>query len=125
MVVEENPGKPGEYYINQCPETNMQDNDNTDSWFSSALWAFVDSIPTTPASASESSALVNKAFERMSSFGRGKNVNLADAMKRLEKQKPSRSSRGIVYFSVLGVLFAILMVFVGSSIEILGRCIWW
>ncbi|KAB1219920.1 NAC domain-containing protein 78 [Morella rubra] len=39
--------------------------------FSSALWAFVESIPTTPASASEN-ALVNRAFERMSSFSRAR-----------------------------------------------------
>nr|XP_043640260.1 NAC domain-containing protein 17-like [Erigeron canadensis] len=136
VVVEENPGN-SEYYINQNPETNM--NNNTNSWFSSTLWALVDNIPTNPASASESSALVNKAFERMSSFSRGKHINFAAAataaanvasgttnaaLKRLEKPKSLKSSsKGIVYFSVLGVLFAILWIFVGSSIEILG--IWW
>ncbi|KAJ0877790.1 putative transcription factor NAM family [Helianthus annuus] len=129
VIIEETQGKP-EYYINQCPE-NIENNTNTDSWFSSALWAFVDSIPTTPASASESSALVNRAFERMSSFGRGKNVNLAatdasaasgNTTKRLEKPKPSRSSRrGILYFSVLGVLCAILWVFIGWCIELSSR----
>ncbi|KAJ0579012.1 putative transcription factor NAM family [Helianthus annuus] len=126
VVIEENLARP-EYYPNQCPE-NMEN--NTESWFSSAVWAFVDSIPTTPASASESSAVVNKAFERMSSFSRGRNVNLAaaaasgSATKRLGKPKPSSSSRGIVYFSVFGVLFAILWVFVGSSIELLSRFVW-
>ena len=129
VVIEENPGKL-EYNVNQCPQTNMDDGSN--SWFSSALWSFVDSIPTTPASAAESSALVNRAFERMSSFSKGRNINLAAAVaaveKRLEKPKPSRSSsssKGIVYFSIVGVLFAILVVFVGSSIELLGRYIRW
>ncbi|KAJ0748636.1 putative transcription factor NAM family [Helianthus annuus] len=126
VVIEENLARP-EYYPNQCPE-NVEN--KSESWFSSAVWAFVDSIPTTPASASESSAVVNKAFERMSSFSRGRNVNLAataasgSATKRLGKPKPSSSSRGIVYFSVLGVLFAILWVFVGSSIELLSRFVW-
>ncbi|KAI3672360.1 hypothetical protein L6452_38444 [Arctium lappa] len=120
VIIEENPGKP-EYCVN---ETNMDDGAN--SWFSSALWAFVEAIPTTPASASESSALVNRAFERMSSFSRIRNVNAAMAVgvstsKRLEKK--TSSCRGIVYFSVLGVLLAILWVFVGTSIELLlGRC---
>ncbi|KAI3689327.1 hypothetical protein L2E82_47281 [Cichorium intybus] len=123
LIIEENP----EFYTNQCPENEVHN--GTGSWFSSALWAFVETIPTTPASASEGSALVNRAFERMSSFGRGRNVNLAasgSGSKRLEvKPKTSRSSsRGIVLFSVLGVLFAILWVFVGSSMELLGRCIW-
>ncbi|XP_076934646.1 NAC domain-containing protein 17-like [Bidens hawaiensis] len=123
VVIEENVAKP-EYYPNQCPE-NMGNN-NLDSQFSSALWAFVDSIPTTPASASESSALVNKAFNRISSFSRGRNVNFASAASTTSHTtrlgKPS-SSRGIVFFSVLGV-FAILWVFVGSSIELLNRLVW-
>ncbi|KAK9072164.1 hypothetical protein SSX86_008596 [Deinandra increscens subsp. villosa] len=119
VITEENPGKP-EYHRNQCPEQNI--NDNTDSWFSSALWAFVDSIPTTPASASESSALVNRAFERMSSFSKGRGLNLAasdDATKRLEKPKPKpwRSSRGVLYYFFVGVLCAILWVFLGSFIS--------
>lgn len=123
LIIEENP----EFYTNQCPENEVHN--GTGSWFSSALWAFVETIPTTPASASEGSALVNRAFERMSSFGRGRNVNSTasgSGSKRLEvKPKTSRSSsRGIVFFSVLGVLFAILWVFVGSSMELLGRCIW-
>ncbi|XP_023772241.1 NAC domain-containing protein 17 [Lactuca sativa] len=127
VLMEENP----EFYTNQCPENDVDNGNGTGSWFSTALWSFVDSIPTTPASASEGSALVNKAFERMSSFSRGRNVNLAAAaasaangsgLKRLEK--PSSRGRGIVFFSVLGVLFAILWVFVGSSMELLGRCIW-
>ncbi|XP_035832789.1 uncharacterized protein LOC110875549 [Helianthus annuus] len=128
VIIEETQGKP-EYYINQCTE-NIENNTNTNSWFSSSLWAFVDSIPTTPASVSESSALVNRAFERMSSFVRGKNVNLAatdasaasgNTTERLEKPKPSRSSRGILYFSVLGVLCAILWVFIGWCIELSSR----
>ncbi|XLU72576.1 hypothetical protein S245_031629, partial [Arachis hypogaea] len=41
------------------------------SRFSSALWSFVESIPTTPASAAEN-ALVNRALNRMSSFSRVK-----------------------------------------------------
>ncbi|KAL8215595.1 hypothetical protein R6Q57_022432 [Mikania cordata] len=129
VVIEENIEKP-EYYLNQSPE-NMEN--NKDSWFSSALWAFVDSIPSTPASASESSALVNRALERMSSFRSGRNVHLDAATatlaggpttKRLAKLKPSRSSRGIVYFSILGVLFAMLWVFVGSCVELLNRFVW-
>ncbi|QCE08034.1 hypothetical protein DEO72_LG9g3058 [Vigna unguiculata] len=45
--------------------------DVSTSSFSSSLWAFVESIPTTPASAAES-ALVNRALNRMSSFSRVK-----------------------------------------------------
>ncbi|KAK1435512.1 hypothetical protein QVD17_01277 [Tagetes erecta] len=129
VIIQENQRKP-ECDINQCPENNIIENNN-ESWFSSALWAFVDSIPTTPASASEGSALVNRAFERVSSFSRGRNVNLAAAVaraastKRLEKPEPSRSSRGILYFSVVGVLCAILWVFIGSSIELSSRFVWW
>ncbi|XP_071701880.1 NAC domain-containing protein 17-like [Rutidosis leptorrhynchoides] len=147
VVLEENSGiSKSKNSINECSENNMKD--NTESWFSSALWSFVDAIPTTPASASESSALVNKAFERLSSFSRIQSVSLPTATagadsgnsttKRSEKPKPSisisssttstrssSSSRGIVYFSVLGVLCAVLWVFIGSSIELLDRFVWW
>ncbi|CAA0834950.1 NAC domain-containing protein 17 [Striga hermonthica] len=60
-------------FVNQSAGANefgsRKEDDGTNSWFSSALWSFVESIPTTPAEASES-ALVNRAFERMSSFSR-------------------------------------------------------
>lgn len=100
--------------VNQCGE-----DDGTESWFSSALWAFVESVPSSPASALESSALVNKAFERMPSFSRISNANAAAT--RIERS--SRSIRGIAFISVFGVFFAILCVFLGTSIKLLGRCI--
>ncbi|GER40619.1 NAC domain containing protein 17, partial [Striga asiatica] len=60
-------------FVNQSAGANengsREEDDGTNSWLSSALWSFVESIPTTPAEASES-ALVNRAFERMSSFSR-------------------------------------------------------
>ncbi|XP_042006920.1 NAC domain-containing protein 17-like [Salvia splendens] len=85
-----------------------QDDGGTDSLFSSALWSFVESIPTSPASASEC-ALVNKAFERMSSFSKvrmnGKNLNVAagNAM-----AKSGKSRTGPVFLSLLGLMCAIL-----------------
>ncbi|KAG6406194.1 hypothetical protein SASPL_133793 [Salvia splendens] len=85
-----------------------QDDGGTDSLFSSALWSFVESIPTSPASASEC-ALVNKAFERMSSFSKvrmnGRNLNVAagNAM-----AKSGKSRTGPVFLSLLGLMCAIL-----------------
>ncbi|CAA0841990.1 NAC domain-containing protein 17 [Striga hermonthica] len=59
---------------------SRKEDDGEDSWFSSAVWSFLDTIPTTPASASEN-ALVNRAFERMSCFGKvrinGRHMNVA------------------------------------------------
>ncbi|KAF8404503.1 hypothetical protein HHK36_009388 [Tetracentron sinense] len=43
--------------------------DGPKPWFTSSVWAALDSIPSRPALASENT-LVNRAFERMSSFGR-------------------------------------------------------
>lgn len=110
---------------NQNPKVKADD--GTDSWFSSALWSFVESIPTTPASASESSALVNRAFERMSSFSRGRinvrNTSDAAANNSTSSQKSASTVRGVIYFSVLGVICAILWVFIGTSVEVMGRYI--
>lgn len=85
--------------------------------FASALWAFVDSIPTTPASASEN-ALVNRAFERMSSFGRlrmhGRNSNLVAGNNTGATMRSWGRNKGFFFFSVLVAVFAILCVLIGS-----------
>ncbi|XP_022133713.1 NAC domain-containing protein 17-like isoform X2 [Momordica charantia] len=92
------------------------------SWFSSNLWAFVESIPTTPASASEN---VNRAFERMSSFSR---LRLNTLNTNVAVRNPGTGARrtgmnkGFFFFSILGVLCAILWVLIGN-VRLWGRCI--
>ncbi|KAG5544101.1 hypothetical protein RHGRI_016747 [Rhododendron griersonianum] len=107
-----------------------KEDDGGDSWFSSALWAFVESIPTTPASASESAALVNKAFERMSSFSRiGVGARISAGETRLAAVNPtatrpkssSKYNRGFLLFAVLGIVCAIWWVLTGTSVRVLGR----
>ncbi|KAK4348722.1 hypothetical protein RND71_031477 [Anisodus tanguticus] len=99
--------------------------DGTQSWFSSNLWAFVDSIPTTPASAAESALVVNRAFERMSSFSRMKlnvgNMNVAAGNTSATSTSLGRSKYGLFCFSLLGVLCAILWVLSGTSVKMVGR----
>ncbi|RAL46997.1 hypothetical protein DM860_017038 [Cuscuta australis] len=60
-------------------QNTRQDDDPavTNSSFSAALWAFLESIPTTPASASEKAMVINTSttFERMTSFARLKRKN--------------------------------------------------
>lgn len=96
---------------------SSKQDDGTDSWLSSALWSFVESIPTTPASASES-ALVNRAFERMSSFSRvrlnARNLNVA-AGNALEISRSSgRYRTSFICLSLLGVLCAIVWLLIRS-----------
>ncbi|KAI3459983.1 hypothetical protein Pfo_016646 [Paulownia fortunei] len=102
---------------------SSEQDDGTDSWFSSALWSFVESIPTTPASASEN-ALVNRAFERMSSFSRVKinarNMNVAAGNALATSRRAGKSRTGFICFSVLGVLCAILWVLIGTSVRLMG-----
>lgn len=96
-------------------------------WLSSTMWAFVESIPTTPASASEN-PLVNKAFERMSSFSRirmnVKNMNIngeiLNAPNRDANARKSVGSRGFFLLSIFGALCAILWVLVGA-VRVVGR----
>ncbi|KAK3018372.1 hypothetical protein RJ639_003962 [Escallonia herrerae] len=101
-----------------------KEGDDTDSWFSSALWAFVESIPTAPASASEN-VLVNRAFERMSSFGRVRmnamSTTTAAGNPTVAGRRSDISKRVFIYFSILGVLCAILWVLISTSIRVLGR----
>lgn len=101
-----------------------KDGDDDNSWFTSALWAFVESIPTTPASASES-PLVSKAFERMSSFGRVRmNVNNTnvDTQNAAANVRKAGGNRGLIFLSVFVALCAILWILVGT-VKVLGRSI--
>ncbi|EOY17418.1 NAC domain protein, IPR003441, putative isoform 1 [Theobroma cacao] len=94
------------------------------SMFSSALWSFVESIPTTPASASET-PLVNRALERMSSFSRLRLNARNTAVSAVDGAATARrigGNRGIFFISILGALCAILWFFTGT-VRILGRSI--
>jgi hypothetical protein len=102
------------------------------SWMSSMLWSFVESIPTTPASASES-PLVNRAFERMSSFSRLRlNARINDDVLAADNSPPivkrtttttgNNKKKGFVLLSIIGALLAILWVFL-STVRIMGRVV--
>ncbi|KAL1219417.1 NAC domain-containing protein 17 [Cardamine amara subsp. amara] len=86
-----------------------QNGNGTTSQFSSALWAFMDSIPSTPASASEGP--LNRTFARMSSFsrirfnGNGTPMNLCTATT-IAKKRSSRN-RGFLLLTIVGALCAI------------------
>lgn len=84
----------------------------------------MESIPTTPASACET-PLVNKAFERMSSFSRIRlnvknnninNDNLISSDRAANSNKAGGTSRGFLILSILGALCAILWVLSGPSV---------
>ncbi|KAJ7973983.1 NAC domain-containing protein [Quillaja saponaria] len=113
-----------------CPtEASQNQNSNgregATSPLSSALWAFVESIPTTPASASEN-ALMNRAFERMPSFSRmaitAKHTNIAAGADAARLRGASRKGLLFFFFPVLAAFCAILWVFIGTF-RLMGRCI--
>ena len=106
--------------VNQC-QNNGEGYGGSGSLFSSALWDYVESVPTSPAFALESSALVNKVFDQMP-CSLNKATNTKNGARRVKRSSRS-SSMGILYISVLGVLFAILCVFVEKFIELMGRSI--
>lgn len=108
--------------ISKQSQSGKEDNNGRNSWFSSALWGFLESIPTTPASASEGT-LVNKAFERMSSFGRVRMnaINTSDPSS--DNTVKGGSKCGLLCFSILGVLCAIVWMLIGTSASVLGRYI--
>lgn len=87
------------------------------SRFSSTIWAFVESIPTNPASASDN-VLVNRALERMSSFSRVRINSVASSVGSVSGtavvRRSSKSSWGFVLFYVVGVLVSLFGVLVGT-----------
>uniref|UniRef100_A0A7N0TR06 NAC domain-containing protein n=1 Tax=Kalanchoe fedtschenkoi TaxID=63787 RepID=A0A7N0TR06_KALFE len=107
--------QPGSIIGGNTSISTLQDNQNHNGSTScpqnrvtSALWAFVESIPTTPASASES-ILLNKAFERVSSFRRLGAMNSLTVGDTKESAKHSKS-RGIILLSIVGALCAMIWV---------------
>ncbi|CAA7018674.1 unnamed protein product [Microthlaspi erraticum] len=106
---------------NPTMSVNAQDEEGGGgtSPFSSALWAFMDSIPSTPASACEGP--INRTFVRMSSFSRlrfnGKD-NGAPVAATVAKNR-SRN-RGFILLSIVGALCAIFWVFI-ATVRVSGR----
>lgn len=111
-------------YQAEANKNQTSNNGAAKSRLSSALWAFVESIPTTPASAAEN-ALVNRAFGRMSSFSRmrinARNTNDV-AGNNAETVRKAVSKRGFILFPVLVAVFAILWVLIGTM-RLWGRSI--
>ncbi|KAJ4917198.1 NAC domain-containing protein 17 [Raphanus sativus] len=105
---------------NLTTSVTAQDGDGGTSPFSSALWAFMDSIPSTPASACEGP--INRTFVRMSSFSRmrlsGK-ANGTPATTTVVAKKRSRN-RGFLVLSIVGALCAIFWVFI-ATVRASGR----
>lgn len=87
------------------------------SWLSSAMWSFVESIPTTPASAAEN-ALVNRAFTRMSSFSRLRvnttSVTVTSSVSDPDTVKTSCSKRGFIVFPIIIAVLAVSWVVLGA-----------
>lgn len=117
---------------NFAAETNQNqvgEDENSASRVSSALWAFVESIPTTPASAAEND-LVNQTFDQMSCLDRRKIsmksttvLAIGSSSSLMSRRTTSRSRKGGFYlFSLLGALCAILWVFIGA-VRLWQRCI--
>ncbi|CAN8290040.1 unnamed protein product [Cochlearia groenlandica] len=106
---------------NPTLSVNAQDQEGENgggtSPFSSSLWAFMDSIPSTPALACEGP--INRTFVRMSSFSRirfnGTPVTSAIA------KKHSRS-KGFILLSIVGALCAIFWVFI-ATVRVSGRSV--
>ncbi|CAN4116390.1 unnamed protein product [Withania somnifera] len=107
-------------------QSSSKKDDGMQSWFSSNLWAFVDSIPTTPASAAESALVVNRAFERVSSFSRMKlnvgNMNVAAGNSSATSYSSwGKAKYGFYCISLIGVVCAVLWVLIGTCVKIVGR----
>ena len=89
--------------------------------FSSALWAFMDSIPSTPASACEGP--INRTFVRMSSFSRirySKKANGTPPVTSTVAAKKRSRNRGFLLLSIVGALCAIFWVFI-ATVRASGR----
>lgn len=113
----------GVIYDGMSELNQNQEAESSQPW-SSTLWSLVDSIPAAPASAAES-ALLNKAFQRMSSFGRvrmnSRIIIPAVAGSANKCSSVGRRIKGYFFFSFLAALFAVVCVFIGSNASAFGK----
>ncbi|EOA40069.1 hypothetical protein CARUB_v10008761mg [Capsella rubella] len=100
-------------------DQECQNGGGTTSQFSSALWALMDSIPSTPASACEGP--LNRTFVRMSSFSRIRFKANGTPVTNTIAKKGIRN-RGFLLLSIVGALCAIFWVFI-ATIRVSGRTI--
>ncbi|KAL2945221.1 NAC domain-containing protein 17 [Bienertia sinuspersici] len=117
----------GSISANTSTELNQSQEVESSQPWSSGFWSFVDSIPAAPASAAES-ALLNKAFQRMSSFGRVR-INPKNIISPVAGSVNNKSSsvgvtgrmKGYFFLSFLAALFAVGCVFFGSNTSVFGK----
>ncbi|XP_056842750.1 NAC domain-containing protein 16 isoform X2 [Raphanus sativus] len=91
----------------------------TRSQFSSAMLAWMDSIPSTPASACEGP--LNRTFVRMSSLSRIRFNGTSVTASKVTVAKKRIRNRGLFVLSIVGALCAIFWVFIIATVGVLGR----
>ncbi|XP_077212389.1 NAC domain-containing protein 17-like [Tasmannia lanceolata] len=105
--------------------------DGSESWFTSSIHTLLDSIPSHPASASEN-ALINRAFERMSSFGavrvgdREMAVAVGVGVGAAVGRRRGRGNGGFFFVSFLGAMWAVLwLLMIGTTLKVFKSFLGW
>ncbi|CAF1930261.1 hypothetical protein Bca4012_072887 [Brassica carinata] len=100
-------------------EQECQNGSETRTQFSSAMWALLESIPSTPASACEGP--LNRTFVRMSSLSRIRFNATSVTTSKVTAAKKGIGNRGFLLLSVVGALCAIFWVFIIATVGVQGR----
>ncbi|CAH8362450.1 unnamed protein product [Eruca vesicaria subsp. sativa] len=104
-------------YTNPLVSVNGQnEGGGTRSQFSSAMWTWMDSIPSTPASACEGP--LNRTFVRMSSLSRIRLKGMSVTASKVTVAKKRMGNRGFLLLSIVGALCAILWVFIIATVGV-------
>ncbi|CAH8362452.1 unnamed protein product [Eruca vesicaria subsp. sativa] len=104
-------------YTNPLVSVNGQnEGGGTRSQFSSAMWTWMDSIPSTPASACEGP--LNRTFVRMSSLSRIRLNGMSVTASKVTVAKKRMGNRGFLLLSIVGALCAIFWVFIIATVGV-------
>ncbi|KAJ4753032.1 NAC domain-containing protein 17 [Rhynchospora pubera] len=113
---------------NMQPQTSHSGGD-PETWFGSTLASFLDSVPNSPAFASEGGALITKAFQRVSSFKREQvgtqqcAVQVQQTTSVVVQQRRrgvnGSNSRGFMFVSFLVALVGFMWIFIiGTALKV-------
>ncbi|RZC62722.1 hypothetical protein C5167_024473 [Papaver somniferum] len=117
-------------YVGQQTHNQGSNNDDidVDTWFSSAISSLLASVPTPPAIAADN-AIINRAFERMSSFGRvripKRDAEVLGGLRPNVGRRNATRNGGYFFLSILVALCAICwLLMIGTTIKVVKTFVW-
>ncbi|MCL7041864.1 hypothetical protein MKW94_013181 [Papaver nudicaule] len=121
-------GSSGNVVGQQTHNQGINNEEDVDTWFSSAITSLLGSVPTPPAIAADN-AIINRAFGRMSSFGRvripRRDVDVRGGLRPDVGRRNTNRNGGFFFLSILVALCAVCwLLMIGTTVKVVKTFVW-